>query len=228
MSSTADGRDGGPGTIRLAILNDYEIVVLGLADLLGAHEDFEIVEISTEDTVDSDVDVALYDTFGSVDDELDLVTSMVGDAHVGSVVVFTWEFDQVMIDRALSAGATGVLSKSLTADDLVDSIRRIHAGEVVVSDHPARTGAATARRWPGQSMNLTEKEADVLALIVRGLDNRSIAETLYISGNTVKSRIRNLYRKIGVETRVNAALWGVKHGFEPDNEVAWSDVEWRG
>lgn len=76
-------------------------------------------------------------------------------------------------------------------------------------------------------MDLTEKEADVLSLIVRGLDNQAIAEQLFISGNTLKTRIRYLYRKLDVDNRVQAALWGVKHGFEPDNEIRWEDLRWK-
>lgn len=215
-------------TIRLAILNDYEIVVLGLASLLEPHDDFEIVDISVDASVDDPVDVALYDTFGTVDSNFDTVRQIVGDPHVGRIAVFTWNFEADRVDEVLGLGVDGYLAKSLPAHDLADALRRIAGGERVVSDPPPRAASSTdGRRWPGQGMDLTEKEADVLSLIVRGLDNQTIAEQLYISGNTLKTRIRNLYRKLGVENRVQAALWGVKHGFEPDNEIRWEDIDWK-
>lgn len=214
--------------IRLAIVNDYEIVVKGLASILEPLEDFEVADLSVDGTVEDPVDLVLYDTFGSVESGFDTVRKIVADPHARRIAVFTWNFEPERVDEVLDLGVDGYLSKSLRAHELADALRRIVGGTRVVSDPPARpTGSADGRRWPGQGMDLTEKEADVLSLIVRGLDNKSIAEQLYISGNTLKTRIRTLYRKVGVENRVQAALWGVKHGFEPDNEIRWEDVSWR-
>ena len=213
--------------LRLAILNDYEIVVVGLASLLDPRDEIEIVDLSVSDDVSDPVDIVLYDTFGATDRIHGTIEQMLDDPHVGKVAVYTWNFDRDQIDRELERGVAGHLSKTLSADGLVDALQRIHAGEVVVSDAPSpRAPASEERKWPGQNRDLTEKEADVLALITRGLDNRAIAEHLYISPNTLKTRIRHLYRKIGVDSRVQAALWGVKHGFEPDNEIEWSAVRW--
>ncbi len=215
--------------IRLAILNDYEIVVKGLASLLEPLDDFEIVDLSVDGEVQDPVDLALYDAFGTVASNFDTVREIVDDPHVGRVAVFTWNFEPTRVDEVLGLGVDGYLSKSLTASELADALRRVADGERVVSDPPPRApGTADGRRWPGQGMDLTEKEADVLSLIVRGLDNQAIAEQLFISGNTLKTRIRYLYRKLDVDNRVQAALWGVKHGFEPDNEIRWQDVDWKG
>lgn len=224
---TCDGHASavaGSDRIRLAIVDDYEIVVLGLGALLRTEDDIDVVELSADGTVDRrDLDIVLYDTFGAADPDLCMVRSMIDDRHVAKVVVYTWNFDDRQIRRALDLGVCGYLSKSLNRDDLVAALRRVQAGEVVVSVHAdARTSPGTERRWPGQGMELTEKEADVLALITQGHDNASIAEMLFISPNTLKTRVRNLYRKIGADSRVQAALWGVKHGFEPDKTVPWS------
>ena len=213
--------------IRLSIVNDYEIVVRGLAALVDEAEDFEIVQITTDHAVAGSVDIVLYDTFGSADPDLDQLRAILEDAHVARVVVFTWSFEADHVAEATALGVRGYLSKALGSDELLDALRRVHAGEHVISERPARNATGTAaRQWPGQGMDLTEKEADVLALITRGLDNQQIARLLYISPNTLKTRIRHLYRKLGVTSRVQAALWGVKHGFEPDNDIRWSDVEW--
>lgn len=203
--------------IRLAIVNDYELVVRGLAALVEADDRFGVVDISTDDQVDAPADIALYDTFGAADPDLDSVRTLLSTRRVGRVAVFTWAFDQRHIDHALQIGASGFLSKALAASDLADALGRIHNGEIVVSDAPDPRGAVSnGLRWPGQEMNLTEKEADVLALITQGLDNRSIAQLLYISPNTLKTRVRGLYRKIKADNRVQAALWGVENGFRPD------------
>ncbi|WP_436795569.1 LuxR C-terminal-related transcriptional regulator [Actinospongicola halichondriae] len=205
--------------IRLAIVNDYELVVRGLAALVEGKDWLGVVDLSTDDQVDSRADIALYDTFGAADPDLESVRVLLSSGRVERVAVFTWAFDDEHIGNAMDIGASGFLSKSLAGDDLADALRRIHAGEIVVSDPPEpRASISTGRRWPGQEMALTEKEADVLALITQGLDNRSIADLLYISPNTLKTRVRGLYRKIGAENRVQAALWGIEHGFQSSDQ----------
>lgn len=206
--------------IRLAIVNDYELVVRGLAALLDEDDRFVVVDVSIDDEVDAPADIALYDTFGAADPTFDSVTRLLAEARVRRVVVFTWAFDRAHVDRAIGVGASGFLSKSLSSGDLRDSLIRVHGGAVVISDAPdPRSATAGARRWPGQDVNLTEKEADVLALITQGHDNRSIADMLYISPNTLKTRVRGLYRKIGADNRVQAALWGAKNGFQLEEAV---------
>lgn len=203
--------------IRVAIVNDYEIVVRGLAAVVECDDRLSVVDVSTDDDVEANADIALYDTFGVVDPDFIAVRELLADPRIGRVAVFTWNFDHTHRRRAIEVGVSGFLSKSLSAEELAGALHRIHAGELVVSDTPdPRSDRTTVRRWPGQAMALTEKEADVLALITQGHDNRSIAQALYISPNTLKTRIRGLYRKIGAKSRVQAALWGVENGFLPD------------
>lgn len=203
--------------IRLAIVNDYEIVVRGLAALIESDDRFAVVDIAVDDSVETHADIALYDTFGAADPDFASARRLLDGGSVSRVAVFTWSFDETHIERATKAGVAGFLSKSLTSRELADALCRIHDGEFVASSAPdPRSDRATVRRWPGQAMHLTEKEADVLALITQGHDNRSIAELLYISPNTLKTRIRGLYRKLGVDNRVQAALWGVENGFLPE------------
>ena len=208
--------------IRLAIVNDYEIVVRGLAALIESDRRFAVVDITTDDSVDTHAEIALYDTFGAADPEFTAVRRLLDENSVDRVAVFTWSFDESHIERATKAGVSGFLSKALTSGELADALQRIDEGEFVVSPTPdPRSDRSTVRRWPGQSVHLTEKEADVLALITQGHDNRSIAEMLYISPNTLKTRVRGLYRKIGASNRVQAALWGVDNGFlPPDSDTA--------
>ncbi len=69
--------------------------------------------------------------------------------------------------------------------------------------------------WPGQHQGLTARESEVIALVVAGLSNQEIADTAYLSINTVKTYIRTAYRRMGVSTRSQAVLWGLEHGFRP-------------
>jgi NarL family two-component system response regulator LiaR len=116
----------------------------------------------------------------------------------------------------MKAGAAGYLSKGIEAEKLVEAIERVHAGETI---KPSGGGTATPRpesEWPGKEHGLTAREAEIIALITQGLSNQEIAERSYLSINSVKTYIRTAYRKIGVERRAQAVLWGIKHGFEPD------------
>jgi DNA-binding NarL/FixJ family response regulator len=200
--------------LRLAIVNDYEIVVAGVAAMLAPHADrVEVVELDSSMPVASDVDLVLYDSFGQVQgDGMDLERLLNGtDARV---VVFSWNVQKDLVERALKRGAAGYLSKSLSAEEVVDALEQVARGEVVMPvdervEH--RSGD-----WPGREHGLTEREAEVLALITQGLSNQEIAERTYLSINSVKTYIRTAYRKIGVARRSQAVVWGMRHGFQPD------------
>lgn len=200
---------------RVAIVDDYEIIVRGLAAMLEPFPQIEVVELALGEPSITSLDVALYDTFGAAEAHLERIQPVIDHPDVGATIVYSANADPRLVDRALGRGARGYVAKSASAEQVVDAIVRVAAGEVVVergADHPAE------RPFPGQGFDLTEREAEVLALITQGVDNATIAERLFISPNTVKSRIRGLYRKIGADNRVQAALWGVRHGFEADRE----------
>ena len=213
--------------IRIAVANDYELVVRGVAALLEADPRVDVVALETGRVVSVDVDIVLFDTFGSGVALGPKIEEILASGHVGRVLVYSSWYDRVAVEQAVGAGAAGFVAKSVTAAELGDAIVRAHAGEVVLAGVEAIEAAAQVpvadegRVWPGKEFGLTEREANVLALIVQGLENTEVAERLFISVNTVKTRIRGLYRKIGADTRVQAALWAVKHGFDPDNVVIW-------
>jgi NarL family two-component system response regulator LiaR len=203
--------------IRVAIVNDYEIVVAGVAAMLASHhERVNVVELDSGLPVLSAVDVILYDTFGQIQgDGVDL-EDLVHGTHA-RVVIFSWNLQSQLIRAAIARGASGYLSKGLTADEIVAGIEAVHAGETVTPRESADSvGHGAAGEWPGREHGLTAREAEVLALITQGLSNQEIAERTYLSINSVKTYIRTAYRKIGVVRRSQAVGWGMRHGFEPD------------
>ena len=203
--------------VSLAIANDYEIVVRGVAAALEPFaERVNIVELVIEEPPVSAVDVVLYDVFGAGEVHTGDIRKLIEDGRFGHVAIFTDNLDPALVRTGLEFGLHGYLSKSLSGEQLADAVVRIARGEVVVSERRAGPPSAE-RRWPGKLHDLTEREAEVLALITQGYDNDAIAERLYISPNTLKTRIRKLYRRMGFENRVQAAVWGVKHGFETDS-----------
>lgn len=210
-----------PEPVRVAVVDDFEIVVRGVAALLEHEPRIDVVELTVDEPLRSDIDVALFDTFGNERLTGGLLRTVVANERVGAVAAYTSRADERLQQWVLQQGVRGYLSKSLGASELADAIVRIAAGEVVVVAPPANDGAAVKGTWPGQDFGLTEREADTLTLLVKGLENDAIAEQLYVSPNTVKARLKSIYRKIDAGNRVQAALWAVAHGFEPDRHVDW-------
>ena len=202
--------------IRVAIVNDYELVVAGVAAMLAPHyERVAVVELDSNLPVLSDVDVILYDTFGQVQgDGVDLEDLVSGsDARV---VIFSWNTQPDLVDRAIRKGASGYLSKELSSEEVVGALEAVHEGKIVVPQSSRAPAHEAKGDWPGRDVGLTAREAEVLALITQGFSNQEIAERSYLSINSVKTYIRTAYRKIGVARRSQAVLWGTRHGFEPD------------
>ena len=199
--------------IRVALVDDYEVVLRGVAHMFAQYPQVEVVEIDADSPVTSDVDIALYDTFAQAEADLADIELLVANPHAERVVIYTWAFAPELVEAALAKGASGYLSKTLQAAELVAALERIHAGEQVVSEQPSGRSTAT-HDWPGREEGLTERESEVIALITQGLSNREVADLMYLSPNSIKTYIRSSYRKIGVASRTQAVIWGMSHGFK--------------
>ncbi|RNM14032.1 response regulator transcription factor [Nocardioides pocheonensis] len=200
--------------LRLAIVDDYPLVVAGVASFLAA-ERIDVVETGAMTAVISDVDIVLYDTFGQVQGVGIDLEDFVRDSGA-KVVIYSWNLEPEMISQALAGGASGYLSKVLTGPEIVAALERVMRGEVVVITGDNETSVGGVGDWPGRAQGLSPREAEVLALITQGLSNQEIADRAFVTINTVKSYIRSAYRKIGVTRRPQAVLWAVTNGFKPD------------
>lgn len=215
-----------PAPIAVALVNDYDVVLEGLARMLDRYRDRTIVvELDANEGVKDEADIVLYDNFAQPESDRDEVSTLVANPRARRVVVYTWNFHPELIENARRQGVHGYLSKTLSARDLVAALEAVHAGEVVVSDAPPRARTAAGLDWPGRAEGLTDRESEVLALITQGMSNAQVAELTFLSPNTVKSYIRTVYRKIGAGSRTQAVLWGVAHGFTPDHDRI---EHWRG
>jgi len=202
--------------IRLAIVDDYAVVIAGVAKFL-ADERIDVVETGAQLPVITDVDIVLYDTFGQVQgDGIDL-EDFVRDSGA-KVVIYSWNLQPDLVERAVEGGASGYLSKVLTGPEIVAALERIMDGEIVILAGEHETSVGGAGDWPGRSAGLSPREAEIMALITQGLSNQEIADRAYLSINSVKTYIRSAYRKVGVDRRTKAVLWGVANGFQPDTE----------
>ncbi len=207
------------GPMRVALVNDYEIVVHGVAAMLRSYRDqVEIVELDAGRHPAEPVDITLYDTFAATQGDSEAVHQLSQDPLAGKVVVYSWNLDEALIDAAIANGASAYLSKALPAGQLVAALQAVHRGEQPEEPQTKGTTTVVGGDWPGREEGLTQREAEVLALIAQGLSNAEIAERTLLSINSVKTYIRSCYRRIGVTNRSNAILWAVEHGFRPTRE----------
>ena len=203
--------------ITVALVDDYDVVLKGLAHMFDEYRDRVVVaEIDANTEPEDAVDVVLYDSFAQPESDHDEIAGLMKNPRARHVVVYTWNFQPELIDAARRLGVHGYLSKTLTAAELVAAIEAVHAGEIVISDQSRRVASAPGSDWPGRLEGITDRESEILALITQGMSNADVARLTYLSPNTVKSYIRSVYRKIGVTSRTQAVLYGIGHGFAPD------------
>ena len=208
----------GSGPVRVALVNDCELVVSGVTRMLAEHPDrVVLVDARTNVPLLSEVDVILCETFGRVTGDGLGLEELTGPDRP-KVVVFTWNTEPEAIAASLARGADGHLSNSIASSELVEAIEAVHRGEVVVSpslECGKEEGDNCDGDWPGRAAGLSPREAEVLSFIAQGLNNQEIASTAHLSINTVKTFIRTAYRKIDVTRRPQAIVWALEHGLAP-------------
>ena len=190
--------------IRVALVNDYELVVRGLERMLQPFQDrIRVVELDVLANPKHSVDIALFDTFGHAHLGLGRISSLAKDPHVKYVAMYTWTVSTEQVDAIKSAGARGVLAKSMSGDALANALVQIASGHAFFS---AGFGRHTTQSWPGADFGLTARESEVAAFLAEGLRNREIATALWVSENTVKTHLKAIFQKAGVASRGEAIV----------------------
>jgi DNA-binding NarL/FixJ family response regulator len=196
-----------PPPIRVALVNDYVIVLEGLRALLRSSEpEIEVVETDVKKRPRRRVDVTLLDTYGELDALGERVRRLGADPSNGAIVVFSFSDRPEAVRHAVQSGAQGFISKAVPRERIIDGIRAAARGDRVVSTQRSQhSHIDDALRWPGREMGLTERESEILSLLPAGLTNRELGRQLYVSENTIKTHLRSLYTKLGVRNRAQAA-----------------------
>jgi DNA-binding NarL/FixJ family response regulator len=203
--------------IRLLLAEDHPVVRAGLERLLANEDDIELVgaagngEEAVELAARIRPDVVLMDLSMPVMDGIE-ATSRIVKEHDGavSVVVLTSFSDREEIMAALDVGASGYLLKDAEPHELLAGVRAAARGEAPLAPKAAREVLAT-RAEERPTEDLSERERDVLRLVAKGLPNKRIARELDISEKTVKAHLTNIFQRIGVTDRTQAALWAQSH-----------------
>jgi DNA-binding NarL/FixJ family response regulator len=214
-----------PQPVRLLLVDDHQVVLEGLRSMLVSQRArVEIVGATTNPSEATGLveelqpDVVLLDVRLRGASGLDLCEQLVIRFPRVKVVFFTVYDDEQYLYQALRVGASGFLLKTTTAPELAEHLDRVMEGEVAIDPALAGRVAMTAARlqsgefWPGARLGLTQRESEVLGLMVRGLSNRVIAQRLYIGEETVKSHTQSIYRKLEVSDRAQAIATALREG----------------
>lgn len=232
------------GTIRLALTDDEPLVTAGLAMILSAQEDMEVVWQAVDGATAlrraerDPVDVLLLDVQMPGMDGIETTRRLVAAGTPGRVVILTTFDTDGYVLGAIEAGAAGFLLKNTPPADLLAAIRSVHAGDSVISPGPTRRLLTAVRRGttlaqaaagevePSVSLvdTLTEREREVLRLIALGLTNQELCDRLWLSMTTVKTHVSHLLAKTGSRDRVQLVLTAMRAGVVDVEEVLTKGV----
>lgn len=200
-------------SIRILIADDHPVVRQGLAAMIGRKRGMTVVAEASNGREVVDLfrqhrpDVTLLDLRMPQIDGVEAIAIIREEFRNARIIVLTTYDTDEDIYRGLSAGAMAYLLKGTSPDELLDTIRAVHAGQTRISSEVAAKLAARI-----SIPELTARELEVLRLVVAGQSNREIGATLHISEGTVRAHINNILSKMGVSDRTQATTLAIKRG----------------
>ena len=215
-------------SIRIVIADDHPIVRDGLKKLLALEDDIEVVGEAgdgrevIERVQELDPDVLLLDLRMPNLDGLAALQALQQANRSTKVIVLTASEDKNEFVQAMKLGCSGIVLKQTAPDLIIKSIRKVNAGEIWLDSH---TTAAVMRQFSspmdvapqGQSKArerspLSQREREIVALVAQGYKNKEMAEKMFISEQTVKNHLHNIFDKLGVSDRLELALYAIHKG----------------
>jgi NarL family two-component system response regulator LiaR len=202
--------------IRVMLVDDHAMVRKGLATFLKTFDDLQLAG-------EAENGLAAIKLCGEILPDVVLMDMVMPDMDGAAATrIIRQKYPQVqvialtsfkegeLIKTALEAGAIAYLLKDVSADDLVWAIRAAHAGRATLSPEAAQSLVETANQPPTPGLDLTEREREVLALMIEGLNNTQIAGRLTVSPSTIKSHVSNVLAKLGVASRTEAVTLALR------------------
>ena len=203
--------------IRVMLVDDHAMVRKGLATFLKVFDDLELAGEADSGAAAIQLcakilpDVILMDMVMPEMDGATATRAICKKYPQVQVIALTSFKEGELIKNALEAGAIAYLLKDVSADDLVRAIRAAHAGRATLSPEAAQALVEKANQPPLPGLDLTEREREVLALMVEGLNNTQIAGRLTVSPSTIKSHVSNILSKLGVASRTEAVTLALRN-----------------
>jgi two-component system, NarL family, nitrate/nitrite response regulator NarL len=234
-STAINGPSSGSGLpakskIRIVVADDHPIFRDGLCKLLALEEDFEVVAQAQDGRQVLDVlqqhepDILLLDLKMPGLDGLATLQRLQIAKNKTRVIVLTASDDKNEFVQAMKLGTSGIVLKQTATELLIKSIRKVHAGEIWLDSHttaavirqfvandeapaPAPISAAAPRER--ERSPLSQREREIVALVAQGFKNKEMAEKMFISEQTVKNHLHNIFDKLGVSDRLELALYAI-------------------
>ena len=217
-----------PQPIRVVLADDHPIVRDGLRKLLMLEEDIEVVGEASDGrevvqvVQDSGPDVLILDLRMPYMDGLATLQALQQVDKKTKVIVLTASEDKNEFVQAMKLGCSGIVLKQTAPELIVKSIRKVHGGEIWLDSH---TTAAVMRQFasPAEAISgapakgrerspLSQREREIVGLVAQGYKNREMAEKMFISEQTVKNHLHNIFDKLGVSDRLELALYAIHKG----------------
>jgi NarL family two-component system response regulator LiaR len=213
MMSTLNTAD----VIRVMLVDDHNVVRSGLATFLRAYDDLELVAEARNGLEALNLcrqkvpDVILMDLMMPEMDGIQATRSILAEYPEIKIIAMTSFEEEQLVQGVLAAGAISYLIKNVTSDELAKAIRDAVSGRSTLSPEAARVLIQATRPAKQPLFELTEREQEVLKLVVQGQSNQQIADALVISITTVKAHISNILSKLQVSSRTEAIAYAIKH-----------------
>jgi NarL family two-component system response regulator LiaR len=204
-------------TIRVMLVDDHNVVRTGLATFLRSYDDLELVGEAKNGLEavklchEKKPDVILMDLMMPEMDGIGATRAILAEYPETKIIAMTSFEDEKLVQGVLAVGAISYLIKNVTSDELAKAIRDAVSGRSTLSPEAARVLIEATRPTKQPLVDLTEREQEVLNLVVQGNSNQQIGETLVISLATVKAHISNILSKLQVSSRSEAIAFAIKH-----------------
>lgn len=203
--------------IRILIVDDHAMVRMGLKHFLRIYDDLDLVAEAANGAQAIELfrqhkpDVILMDLVLPDIDGVQATRSILAEAPETKVVALTSFHEQDLVEQALKAGAISYLMKNISAEELAQAIRSAYAGRSTLTPEAMQALLHSREKKSDLGLDLTEREREVLGLIVQGLSNPEIGERLTISLATVKFHVSVIYSKLGASNRAEAVSLAWQH-----------------
>lgn len=202
--------------IRIVVVDDHDVVRKGLSTFIAAYSEFLLVGEAKNGQQAIELcqrlhpDIVLMDLLMHDTDGIAATKVIRHDSPSTQVVVLTSYNDEGLVQQALQAGAIGYMMKTASIDELANSIRAAATGNATLSPEAARSLIAVTVRPKPSDFNLSNRELEILKLLVEGLKNPEIADMLFVSRSTVKFHVSAILSKLNVSTRTEAVAMAIQ------------------
>lgn len=210
-------------TIRVMLVDDHEMVRLGLKSYLNLQADVEVVaeasdgEEGLRKALEVKPDVVVMDLVMPKMTGVEATLALLKEWPQAQIVILTSYLDNEKIYPVLEAGARGYMLKTSSADEILTAIRKVACGEFAIETEVEKK-VEHHKRHPDLHDDLTAREREILTLLAKGYDNQRIADESFISLKTVKTHVSNILSKLAVSDRTQAVIYAFQHGLVAQEE----------